>query len=106
MEDIQTKLRLFEDALQADIINRIEPRYSVALVLAEMWRGSCNEPDTILFDRLVSNWEERLRNHIQNIGIAGNQNHIETLNNFKVKYKNDGFILGIIEKIYRESLGL
>ena len=107
MTDKET-IEIFERIWHTDIINKMEPMYSVAISVAQSWTPSANEGHSnkqplnrILLQRLSDNWERILIAHIDNHPVgAPVGNRVSTLfHDLREKYKDSTVLTQIINKI-------
>ena len=102
---------IFERIWHADIINKTEPLYSVALSVVQRWSvtsdeiGPTNNPPLykILLRRLLAHWEEVLTRHVdtQPVGVPLGTGVSVFFYDLRQKYKDSALITDIINKIAR-----
>ena len=104
---------IFERIWHADIINKTEPLYSIALSIAERWsvaseqhigpRGDALPLYEIMLGKLLVHWEGVLTRHIDTypVGLPLGPGVSLFFYDLRQKYKDSSLITGIINKIAR-----
>ena len=110
MEDKEV-IDIFERIWHADIINKHEPLYSVAISVAENWTppGNIGLGGEIplhrkLLQRLLDHWEDTLTRHMDNVTMgAPFPNGISVFfRDIREKYKDSRVLTSIVNKIIRK----
>lgn len=105
---------IFDKIWLADIINKKEPLYSIAISVAEHWSphpgsGFSVQPSLkqILVEKIKAKWRQELINEI----VKNKSNDYGPLNNvqdiiecFRIKYKHSSIILDLLNGISRAEL--
>jgi len=108
-------IEIFERIWHADIINKVEPLYSTAISVAEVWAPSYADGASvnpvlrkILFQRLLNHWEDLLTGHIEHHPVPMPLgNGVSTLfGNLRERYKDSVVLTKIVNKIIRNITGV
>ena len=99
-EDIE----LFEKIWSTDIINKMEPLYSVAISVTECWSRCGTSLVANLCQRLVAKWKQDLINDIKHRHLQGgcimNMSEIkDSIAQLRIKYKDSLVILSILKDL-------
>ena len=110
----QESIDIFNSVWNADIINKTEPLYSVAMAIAEYWSrhagdgATCRTPfNEILVERLRLKWKREIVDEIiMNINRNPLKSAPEEIGHLQIRYKDSRVILEILNTISNMDLFL